>query len=101
MILSDLSRQEIARRLRAEGLLLATGDWSVRIQSRLPTVIDGLALLYADYPVEDGGAYADFQVRLETPAGLRRWLRPQALFLADGHLPCKPLPLAQAFPMCL
>ena len=60
---------------------------------------DGIELLYADYPLAEEGGFADFHVSLAPPRNLRRWLKPQVLFLSDGVSPFKPLPLDQAFPM--
>ncbi|WP_229408360.1 HprK-related kinase A [Massilia yuzhufengensis] len=80
-------------------LCLATGVFSVRVHSTIPSVADALGLLYADYPVEVAAAYADFYIHLRRPRGLRRWLRPQVEFDIDGAAPFLPLPLPQAFPM--
>lgn len=59
----------------------------------------GIGLLYADYPLAEQTDFADFHVRLASPANLRRWFKPQALFLFDGIPIFKPLPLDQAYPM--
>jgi HprK-related kinase A len=48
--------------------------------------------------MEQGG-FADFHVSLSRPRNLRRWFKPQVLFLSDGSSTFKPLPLDQAFPM--
>lgn len=60
---------------------------------------EGISLLYADYPILEQANFADFHVSLAKPGNLRRWFRPQVLFLFDGSTPFKPLPLDQAFPM--
>jgi HprK-related kinase A len=62
-------------------------------------VSEGVGLLYADYPLVEQADFADFHVSLTYPRNLRRWLKPQVLFLFDGYPPFKPLPLDQAFPM--
>ena len=59
----------------------------------------GIAQLYADFPVAPPDTFADFHVRLTQPKNLRRWLQPQVLFLHDGLPPFRPLPLDQAYPM--
>jgi hypothetical protein len=56
-------------------------------------------MLYADYPLVEHADFADFHVSLAYPRSLRRWFKPQVLFLFDGKPPFKPLPLDQAFPM--
>lgn len=99
MKLAELHEDELRHRLRGAGLLLHTAQWRIRIQSPLPSIAQGLALLYADFEVSEADTYADFQIRVAPPANLRRWIKPQVVFYADGHPPFKPLPLNQAFPM--
>ena len=99
MIVADLPHRELEQRLAGPGLRLRTGPIVSRIQSRLPAILRGLALHYAEYPVEGDGSFADFHVRVGRPRTFRRWLRPQTQFFVDGNLPFAPLPLDQAFPM--
>ena len=94
-----LQRAELAARLQGDGLVLRTGPFANRIHSNVPQVLDGISLLYADYPVEEAGGFADFHLNLRRPVGPRRWFRPQVHFSRDGATPFKPLPLAQAYPM--
>jgi hypothetical protein len=44
---------------------------------RRPQLRDGIALLYADYPVDEPDGFADFHLSLQRAGGLRRWFRPQ------------------------
>jgi HprK-related kinase A len=97
--ISTLSRAELGERLAAGALRLQTGDFVTCVKSTIPSVADGIGLLYGDYPLRDGADFADFHVSLMAPGGLRRWIRPQVRFDCDGLAPFKPLPLAQAFPM--
>jgi HprK-related kinase A len=99
LTVANLPRRELAARLGGPGLVLRTGPFSNRIRSDIPHLRDGIALLYADYPVEDAGGFADFHLTLRHAGGIRRWLQPQVHFDHDGLAPFKPLPLAQAFPM--
>jgi HprK-related kinase A len=69
------------------------------LQTSISSVADSVKLLYADYPLVEQSEFADFHVNLALPRNLRRWFKPQVLFLFDGYSPFKPLPLAQAFPM--
>jgi len=98
-VVADLPRRELAARLAGPGLVLRTGPFANRIHSDVPQLADGIALLYADYPVAEAGGFADFHLSLHRAGGLRRWFRPQVRFAHDGMTPFKPLPLAQAFPM--
>jgi hypothetical protein len=96
--ISELTPKALARRLRQTGLFLQTGTFVTRIQTNIQSIATGIGLLYADYPLATD-SFADFHVRLASPAGLRRWIKPQVEFLFDGTPAFKPLPLAQAFPM--
>ena len=99
MIVGDLSKRQLDARLAGPGLPLRTGPVVAKIRSRLSTVIDGIALHYRDYPIENSEGFADFDVCVRTPGNLRRWVRPQAHFFFDGQSPFTPLPLDQAFAM--
>ncbi len=98
LTLSSLPRPELLRRLEGPGLVLRTGPFRSRIRTDITRLADTIALLYADYPVDDDG-FADFQLHLQATKGWRRWLRPQVRFDQDGLQPFKPLPLDQAHPM--
>lgn len=96
---SDLSPRELRQRLARRGLRLQTGGFVACVRSAIPHLADGIALLYADYPVRDDADFADFYLNFRRPSGLRRWYRPQVRFDYDGLAPFQPLPLAQAVPM--
>ncbi len=99
MIVADLPSLELGRLLAGPGIRLRTGPVVTGIRSRLSEVVDGLALHYANHPVESDTDFADFHVSLSLPGNLRRWLRPQVLFELDGKPPFLPLPRDQAFPL--
>jgi hypothetical protein len=84
----------------ARGLTLATGPFRLRIRSSELGVAQGMANLYADFPVSTTDlGFRDFHVRVDRVAGLRRWLRPQVDFWLDDVRPFKPLPADHAFAM--
>ena len=99
MKISALAPAEVARRLRQRGIVFRIGPVTAHLRSPVPAVAEGLCRLYADYPLEESGGFADFHVAIGPPPNLRRWIRPQAVFSFDGHTPFRPLPLEQAFPM--
>jgi len=99
MRLSDLAPAQVRARCHGGGLRFRTGEFSICLQTRLTSVIDAVALLYAQFPLLDDDAYIDFPIVLERPRNVRRWWRPQVRFLVDGHAPFQPLPLDQAYPM--
>ena len=100
MKLLQLPAAELRRQLAGPGVWMRTGPFSLKLQSRIPSVAEGLAKLYGQFEVRSTHeAFADFHVSVNPPASLRRWLRPQATFSFDGMQPFKPLPHDQAFPM--
>jgi len=96
---SDLNPAQLQQRLQEAGLRIRTGPFVTRVHTSLAAAAEGIGLLYADYPLAEDEDFADFHIRLALPDGLRRWLRPQVLFLYDGTRTFKPLPVDQAFPM--
>ncbi|MCA1926509.1 MAG: HprK-related kinase A [Thiobacillus sp.] len=100
MKLLQLSPGDLRRQLAGPGVWLRTGPFSMRLQSRIPAIAAGLADLYGQFEVRSPReAFADFHVSVNSPSGLRRWVKPQAQFSFDGQQPFKPLPRDQAFPM--
>ncbi len=96
---SSLSIAQLRHRLAGPGIALQTGSFVTRLRSPVRHIADGIALLYADYPLRDIDAFADFQVALGQAGGLRRLFGKQVIFSSDGRTPFKPLPLDQALPM--
>jgi HprK-related kinase A len=96
--ISALPLTELRKRLGAEGIYFRTGVFTTHLQTGLEQVASSFRLLYGDYALADNN-YADFHVKVAAPRGLRRWIRPQVDFIADGALPFAALPRDQAFPM--
>lgn len=99
MLLAELSAQAVAERLREGSLALRTGPFVFRIRAPIPLVAEGIALLYADYPLAEPHDFVDFDVAVEPVRGLRRWLRPQVRFVFDGEAPFEPLEADHAYPL--
>lgn len=99
MNISALSLNDLQKSLSKGQLFLRSGDFVFCLQSKISSVLDGLQVMYADYPIELNSPFADFYISLQAPKNVRRWLRPQVQFFVDGYSPFKPLPFNQAFPM--
>jgi len=100
MKLLQLPPGELRRQLAGSCIWLRTGPFSLRVQSRLETVVEGLADLYGQFEVRNPReTFADFHVAVDPHISLRRWLRPMVNFSFDGIEPFSPLPLDQAYPM--
>lgn len=79
---------------------LRTGPFVTRIRMALPLVAEGLTAMYPQGSLmQDDNVFVDFRVAIGPPPGVRRWIRPQALFWFDGVSPFKPLPADQAYAM--
>jgi len=97
MILRELPAPALTRRLRQDGLRLRTGPFLFELRSPLPLVQEGIARLYADYPLGADDEYVDYALRIEHGAGWRRWVKPQARFLFDDQQVFEPMPASHAF----
>ncbi len=99
MKVRDLSPAEFRRALAGPGLRLRTGLFNCRMQSEVAAIAPEMAQLYAHHELLDDSSFIDFHIKISTGKGLRRWLRPQALFSVDEVLPFTPLPQNQALAM--
>jgi HprK-related kinase A len=79
-------------------LILRIGTFNVRLESVIPSVVEGIGFLYQDYPVLPKNSFADYFVKVIQPTGIRRFWRKQAIFTFDQFQPFKPLPYVQALP---
>lgn len=99
MRLVELPLDELRRRLAGDGILLETGPFTVRVRSAIKDFAWILGRFYAQFPVLSRPTVTDFHVRLIKPFAIRRWLRPQALFMLDDQSPFMPYPLSHSFPL--
>ncbi len=76
-----------------------TGPFFVRLETRLPELLDTFHGLYGRVMETSAAELFDFHVAVKPPVGLRRWFRPQALFFLDGETPFEPFPRSHAFPL--
>lgn len=83
--------------MRGRGLCLSIGSFDIKLRSRIPEVARGLVFLYPDHPLSRQEDLIDFEIDLNSPDNLRRWLYPQVTFSFEGKVPFKPLPRIQAF----
>jgi hypothetical protein len=97
LLLSQLTPADLRDRLREGGLRLRMGEFTVNLRTGLPGVVDGISLMYGNFPLGETAGFADFHVTVASPPGLRRWFRPQVLFSHDGHTPFKPLPVQHGY----
>lgn len=99
MILSALRRTDLRTRLRSSGVRVVVGPFRVRVRSSVPSIVESLETLYANHEVELDQEGAHFDVRVDPPGLLRRFVRSQVQFTFEGRGPFIPLPYAMASPM--
>ena len=85
--------------LRAAPLRYRIGPFTVAVQCNIEPASAVFHDLYSDCPIAEADTISDYRFQLQRPFGARRWLRPQAEFVADGEKPFAPLPLDSAFPL--
>lgn len=98
MLIHDVSRTELARLLRREGIALDTGAFTTRVWIDWAHLVDEFADMYADYPFAETAGIDDFHVRIAAPSLFRRHFRPQAQSWVDGDDLMTPLPAEHAYP---
>jgi HprK-related kinase A len=84
--------------LAEQHLILDTGPFRVAVRSTDATLFDTLDYFYRGCERHDGPHFLDFDIRIRRVAGIRRLVRPQALFEIDGLHPFEPQPAENAFP---
>jgi HprK-related kinase A len=99
VILAELPGDDFGQRLGGAGIQVQTGPFIVRIRSGIEDFAPLFKRFYARFPVVLESAIADFHIHMKQPRSLRRWWRPQALFMLDGQSPFLPYPLSHAFPL--
>lgn len=97
MIVEELAPPDLARCLQTAGLRIRTGPVVTNVRSSLLAVHRGIALHYAQHPIEPDNGFADFHVGVQRPRSLRRWVGKQVTFDFDGTQPFAPLPGDQGF----
>jgi HprK-related kinase A len=83
--------------LGENGIQLRIGPFLANLQTSLDNVARWVSTHYGDQLEPVASAFVDFHVRVSAPRSHRRWFRPQAQFLLDGHTPFRPLPRQHAF----
>lgn len=96
MRVAELRPAALAAQLAGPGLPVRMGPFWVRVRTRLAPATAGLAALYGGAEVEPARELVDFEVELAGGRTLRRFVRPQARFLAECEEPFQPQPVERA-----
>lgn len=96
MLVGDLSRKALARRLRREGIHLNTGAFTTHLHISVSPLVEEFAEIYAPYPLDDPPGIDDAYVRVAPASLFRRWVNPMALASIGGDA-VEPVPVVRAF----
>ncbi len=99
MIIADLSVGDLHGLACTTGIRYQTGCFTACLHTDNRQLIETFRLIYPHNPLLNGNTLCQYHVTIGRPKGLRRWIRPKALFSIDGHWPFDPYPLDHAFPM--
>lgn len=99
MRVDQLTLPQLREALEGDGLRIATGPFHCCLRSDLGEIVAEIAQSYAHHRLLGPDDFMDFHVDVTAGRGLRRWIRPQALFTVDGVEPFTPLPRDQAVAM--
>lgn len=97
--LAQASTREVRRALESEGLWIDLGAVQLRVQGNSPILASQLQAVYRNHPFRTREPWADLHIRLDRPAGPRRWFRPQVIFSCDGQRPFEPFPADSPLPL--
>lgn len=79
--------------------MLHVAPFVARVTTNMSSLVNDIALMYADFDVCPAGTFADFHVQVMRDAGVRRWIKPLARFSFDGQPSFTGLPVAQSMAM--
>jgi HprK-related kinase A len=97
VLIGELSRRDLARRLRGDGVHLITGAFTSRVRASLPHFVDEFAAMYADYGIEDPPGIDDVRLQVAAPSWPRRFIAPQVMVCVDSGPTFGPLPAYRAY----
>jgi HprK-related kinase A len=98
-LLRSLDDDAVRGVLRSTGLYLDVGLTTLCVKGSSACLAGQLRTAYRHFPCRTGQSWADIDLRLEPPRGMRRWYRPQVQLIADGTLPFEPFPADHPLPM--
>ncbi|MBI1336173.1 MAG: HprK-related kinase A [Phycisphaera sp.] len=99
MKVGELTITELGQRLAFGGVDLHVGPIIVRLKTRIASLVENFATLYADYPIDTRTGLADIRVTIDRPKSLRRYLWPLSVFKLEGRQCFEPFALSKAFAM--
>ena len=99
MNIDQLGNFQVRRLLSSHGLPIKIGPFWINLQSSIPDIARHISFFYAECETENSSGFFDFHITLKKYGGIRRWIKPQVIFLLDEYAPFKPLSYQHAFAM--
>jgi len=99
MKLRSISSTKLATLLVSGEFVLRIGPFLVQLKADIDDLPELIQRLYANCQLEAPSGLSDFHLQLSRPRNHRRFYRPQARFLIDGHSPFAPFPVDHAYPL--
>lgn len=88
---ADVAAADLRRSLGQGSFRLKVGDFSIRIDSRIPELLAGLRCVYDHYPVSITGGRFDFDLAIRPASTIRHLFRRNAVFSLSGLSPFLPM----------
>ena len=99
MRISEIGIGALGERLGAEGIGLDFGAARARIRGDAPGLAEAFAAVYGGFEVSEPSGFFDVTARVRRARGLRRYMRPQVEFVADGQAAFSPFPADTHLPL--
>ena len=97
--IADLDVAALRRRLAGDGIGLDFGAARARVRADAPGLAEAFRAVYGGFVIDEPSGFFDVTVRLRRPRGIRRFLRPQVEFVADGAAVFAPFPADTHLPL--
>jgi HprK-related kinase A len=85
--------------LKSEQLTVDSGPFRVGVTSSEKVFLDTLSYFYRDVLRKDAPSVLDYEIHIQRPLNVRRWVIPQVRFEVDDMRPFEPHPAENAFPL--
>jgi hypothetical protein len=86
VLIGDIPREALEKRLRGVGLHVNSGAFTTELRIELPWLVDEFAQMYARYPVEDPPGIDDATIEIVAPSWWHRHFQRQAMAKAGSVL---------------
>jgi len=99
MKIADISIRDGIKKAATSGLRYQAGPFAVCIYTRNTSLVELILRFYNQSTLLEDDAVCQFHIDVLRSGGLRRFIRPKAIFSIDAIRPFDPYPYDQAFPM--